>query len=174
MVVFLLCAGAVMLANPLFWDILNMEFGASHYAVIEADGAQRAVVHGPKGPWPSWAPAPEGASVRPVVSYSAAPGHPAQGFGDAAFSAAPLAAMRAMKASLEAAGWTVAESRLDTVEPSLPPRPLALCLLRAHREGADERSLYYSFQIEPAARSARIHWMEGKPPATWNNPPSDC
>lgn len=174
MVVFLLCAGALMLANPLFWDILNMEFGASHYAVIEADGATRTAVHGPKGPWPAWAPAPEGRAVAPVVSYSAAPGHPAQGFGDAPIRAAPLAAARAMKAALEADGWTVIESRFEGAEPTLPPRSMVMCVLRAERGEPAARTLLYVFQIERPLQSARIHWIEGAPASAFIHPPAEC
>ncbi len=173
-VLFLLCAGAALALNPLFWDLLNMEYGAAHYGVVEANGAARAVVHGPKGPWPDWATAPEAAPVRPVVSYSAAPGHPATGFGDASIEAAPLAAARATKAALQGAGWTVEESRFDGAEPSLPPRPLVLCQLMARRDDPEPRTLIYSFQIEPAAASARIHWIEGAPPAAWGRPASAC
>lgn len=173
-VILLLCAGAIFLANPSSWRLLNMIYGEARYGLIEADGAARTAVHGRKGPWPAWAMAPEGARVAPVVSYSAAPGHPAQGFGDAPIKAAPIAAMRALKSALEADGWTVAESRLDAAEPTLPPRPLVLCILRARRAGPAERSLLYSFQLEPPAASARIHWVEGAHPAGWDYPPTDC
>lgn len=173
-VVFLLCAGALLVANPLFWDILNMEFGASTYTVVEADGAARAVVHGPKGPWPAWAPAPEGGAVAPVVSYSAAPGHPAQGFGDAPIKAAPLAAARAMKAALEAEGWAVVENHIEGAEPTIPPRRLVMCVLRAEQGVPPSRTLLYVFQTERPLQSARIHWIEGEPLPAWISPSSAC
>ena len=174
LVVFLLGAGALMLANPLFWGLLNMNFGAATYTVVEADGAARAAVHGPKGPWPAWAPAPEGGTVAPVISYSAAPGHPAQGFGDAPIKAAPLAAARVMKAALEAGGWTVVESRFEGAEPTIPPRRLVMCVLRARQGDPASRTLLYVFQTERPLQSARIHWIEGEPTSAWIHPPADC
>lgn len=172
--VFLACAVGVIAANPVALDIFAMSFGAAHYTVTEADGATRAVIHGPKGPWPSWAPAPGGAAVRPAASYAAAPGHPAQGFGEAMISSDPLAEAFAVKAALERTGWTVTEQRMETVEPTLPPRRLVICSLRAERSDPVQRTLLYGFEIEPARPKVRIHWLEGVAPQAQPVAPSAC
>lgn len=162
LMIFLGGAAALVLLNPLFWQIVAMNFGAANYELVEADGAVRNAVQGPKGPWPDWAPSPGAAAVKPAVSYSAAPGYPAQGFGDTSIDGAPSAAVAAMKARLEESGWTVMTSRLDSVEPTLPPRKIVLCTLTARREAPDQ-TLIYVFQFEPEKRGVRVHWIDGSP-----------
>jgi hypothetical protein len=174
LVVFLLIGGGLVLANPLFWGIINAEFGAAHYQVIEANGARRDVISGRKGPWPEWAPGPGGARVVPQVSYSAAPGHPATGYGDAAFEGTALASARATAAMLTDAGWAVEEARRDVAYPSIPPRPTAFCILMARRADAPERFLLYVFEMTPHSSKARIHWFVGAPGPAFIHPPSDC
>jgi hypothetical protein len=75
---------------------------------------------------------------------------------------------------LEAAGWTVEETRKDFAYPSLPPQPYAACVLTARRADAPDRYLHYAFQMAPKSGMARIRWADGAPAPKWFDPPSDC
>ncbi|MGQ0533425.1 MAG: hypothetical protein ACT4OF_12140 [Caulobacteraceae bacterium] len=66
----------------------------------------------------------------------------------------------------EAAGWSVAFFRLDTMSPDLPPQAMRLCMVEARREG---RSLQLSLEHQGEMSLGTVHWMEGERPypASW-------
>ena len=163
--IYLALTCAVALVTPAFWWLLANRTGVTVGEAVEADGARRTVMTGPKAPWPDWAWTPEQAQREVRIMNGAAPGHPAAGFAHLKSSKAPRELIGTVREALVTQGWTVAEYRYDGPEPTIPPRQMTMCTLRATRSDP-ERTLTYVFTPD---RSPRIegHWIDGPPPGPW-------
>lgn len=172
LLIFLLCAAGVAMASPVFWWLVAAHVGAAPTTYIEPSGVAREALLGPKAPWADWVVLPEG---RLTVSswFGAAPGYAEQGLGDVVMSEKASTALPALKEALDAAGWTIATSRLDTAEPSLPPRPMTLCSVSARMPGT-ARSATYVFQIAPGAARVRVSWHVGEGPGLMPGAAGGC
>ncbi len=168
--IFLAFAVPVLLANPVFWWLVQAEVGAAPSVIVESDGVSRHTTIGPRSPWPEWARLPAAGEVTPHAYYAAAPGHPAMGHGEIALSAPSPASIAALARALEAEGWAVTAVRYRVAEPTLPPTPLLVCALTARRgAGADERTMVFGFQLAPLSGAASVAWREGPPLPSWHS-----
>ena len=158
--IFLGATAMLVVANPFFWSIMRMNFAAEPVVYIEQDGTTTGAVLGPKAPWPDWVTAPPGGRLT-VQSYFAGADALATGVGAFAFSDAPLDRLDGFLAALDADGWRVETAQLETVEPSLPPRPMTLCSIVASRDAPDARYILYSFEIDARARTMDVFWSSG-------------
>lgn len=159
--IFLAFACPIVLANPVFWSLVNMEFGAERVGYVQANGVTQWAWLGPKSPWPQWAMVPEGCALTVRAHFEAAPGMAATGFGDVALKDTSAKGRDAFIQALQSAGWTVQVAHFDTLSPDLPPRPMHLCIIEAHK-GA--RGLQFSYDRGSDSGVASLHWAEGKLP----------
>ncbi len=154
---------AVVLATPAFWWLVADRTSLTAGEAVEADGVHRTVMTGPKAPWPDWAWTPAEAKLRVRIWNGAAPGHPANGFGELR-SAKPMhEQIGAVRDTLLARGWDVADYHFEGQDPAMPSRALVLCTVQAHLE-AQGRTLTYTFTLDRNA-PATVLWSEGAPPA---------
>jgi hypothetical protein len=160
--IFVACAGAVMLASPFFWSIVRMETGAERVGYGYADGVTQWAWIGPESPWPEWALQPEGARMRVQSHFEAAPGMAALGLANVDIEAAPQAALDAYAEAARAAGWTVAFFHFDSATPDLPPRPFRMCIAEA-RQGS--RMLRLSLERDGRWSRGSLQWIDGDPPS---------
>jgi hypothetical protein len=154
--IFLAFAIPLVLASPMFWSILNMNFGAAPVAYGYANGVVQDPTIGPASPWPDWALKPEGARLTPRSNSQAAPGQNALGLAtidDAPGSAGAVIAR--YERAMEAAGWMVTLSEFRTLSPDAPPKPLHYCILEA-RSGP--RVVRLSMQDDAAPMSGGTLW----------------
>ncbi len=158
----------IVLANPIFWWLVQANHSAAPVTAIEADGRVQQALLGPKSPWPDWALSPDDATLT-VEAWFAYPPAPMTGFGTLKFKGDAATGVRAFVAKLEAAGWTVETARSDTVDPVLPPRPFQMCQLRATRKHGEPYVMSASVPLGYAGISARQHWWSAPPEqfATW-------
>lgn len=155
---------AIAVANPIFWSIMRMNFAAEPVVYLEHDGSTTSAFIGPQSPWPDWIVAPGDGRLTVGASFAPTAG-PANGFGDFHLDAAPIERLPTLVADLEAAGWRVETSVLDTVYPSMPPRPMKLCTVAATRTSPSRQTIQYSFDTSPTAREMHAFWTLGAPPA---------
>lgn len=158
----------IVLANPIFWWLVQSTYTAAPVTAIEADGRVQQALIGPKSPWPDWAITPDGATLK-VEAWFASPPAPMTGFGTLTFEGDAAAAVQAFVVKLEAAGWTVETARIDTVAPALPPKPFQMCQLRATRRHGEPYVMSATVPIGYAASPARQHWWSAPPDqfASW-------
>ena len=169
--IFLAFAIPIVLVNPLFWSIVNMNAGAERIGYVRANGVTQWATIGPRSVWPDWALTPAGARVTVQSHFEAAPGESARGVADFETDDAPRLVQAAYAQAAEAAGWTVELSQLRTLSPDLPPQPLHLCFVQARREG---RSLTLSVQDENGHSAGTVHWADGDTPSMRGATPGAC
>lgn len=165
----LVLAAPLVLANPIFWWLVQLAYSAAPATYVEADGQSRSALLGPKSPWPDWAIIPDGAKLTVEAWFAAAPPTPETGFGTLKLPDASAGAVKAFVAKLETAGWQVETSEIQTVDPTLPPKPFQMCTLRATRRDGGPRVMSASIPIGYSGISPRLHWWSTPPPqlATW-------
>jgi hypothetical protein len=164
--IYLAATCAVALATPAFWWLLANKTSVTSGVAVEADGVQRAVMTGPKAPWPDWAWTPASAHLDVKIWNGAAPGHPAGGYGELQTGGDPRTLLATVRAALGEQGWRVVEYRYEGPDgASLPPRTVVICTLRATRSAPD-RTLTYTFTLD-GPRSARVFWSDGAPLGPW-------
>ncbi|MEZ5817306.1 MAG: hypothetical protein R3D44_09505 [Hyphomicrobiaceae bacterium] len=154
----------VVVANPIFWWLVQSAFSAAPATYVEADGRVQHALLGPKSHWPDWALTPDGAKLTVEAWFAATPPAPETGFGTLNFKGEATTAVRDFVGKLEAAGWKVETSRSDTVDPTLPPRAFQMCQLRASRADGSPRIMTVSIPIGYSGRSARQQWWSSPPP----------
>jgi hypothetical protein len=169
--IFLAFAIPIVLANPIFWSIVRMETSAERVGYTTADGVTQWAWIGPESPWPDWALVPAGARLRVQSHYEPAPGHPALGMADVDIRGEAGEIIDAYARVAEAAGWSVAFYRLDTISPDLPPHPLRLCMVEAQRDG---RILTLSLEQRGERSLGGVHWIDGEREYPMRAPEGRC
>lgn len=163
--IYLALTCAIALATPAFWWLVAEKTSVTSGVAVEADGVRRAVMTGPRAPWPDWAWTPDGARLAVRIWNGAAPGHPAGGYGELRAVGDPRMLLATVRAALGEQGWRVAEYRYEGPDgASVPPRAVVMCTLRATRSDPD-RSLTYMFNLQGGG--ARVFWSDGAPPGQW-------
>jgi hypothetical protein len=155
----------------MFWSIVNMHFGAERVGYVQPSGVTQWAWLGPKSPWPDWAPVPEGGALTVRAHFESAPGEAATGFGDVALKDTTARGRDGYVRALERAGWTVDVGYFDTLSPDLPPHPMHICLIEAHK-GA--HSLLFTYDSAGGGRIAALHWSEGKLAMFRGSKPGSC
>ncbi len=165
----LVLAAPIALANPIFWWLVQSAYSAAPATYVEADGQLRPALLGPQSPWPDWALVPDGAKLTVEAWFAAAPPTPETGFGTLKLPVDSAKAVRAFVAKLETAGWQVETSEIQTVDPTIPPKPFQLCTLRATRRDGGPRVMSASIPLGYSGITPRLHWWSTPPPqlATW-------
>jgi hypothetical protein len=163
--IWLAMAAAVALASPAFWWLVGDKTSVTVGEAVEADGARRTVMTGPKAPWPDWAWTPADARLNVRYMAGPAPGHTAGGYGELQYDGPAPDMLERVRTGLVAQGWTFREYRFDGQAPTLPPQQLVLCTLRAERTDP-ARTLTYVFTLAPE-KMARVHWDDGPAPGPW-------
>ena len=167
--IFLMFAFPAVVVSPVFWSLVNMEFGAERVGYVRNGVTQWAWL-GPQSPWPAWALVPEGGlTVR--AHFEAAQGEIASGFADVELKDTTQATTDRYIDALTHAGWTVSTARFDTLMPEIPPRPLHLCMIEGHK---GVRQLRLSFERAVPGGNASLHWAEGSVPAMKGSVPGPC
>lgn len=161
-----LVAGIVLL-NPVFWWLVAAEHWAAPVTQAQADGTVSQALLGPKAPWPTWAPRPEGG--RFTVKAWFGPGAtgdatvPATGYGELSLAGDLKAATDAYVAQLEAEGFEVTATLWTTTLPEIPPRELVTCRIVARAKVGPVRTITATIDRAPVAGLGRVHWIEGPP-----------
>jgi len=146
--------------SPSFWSLVNMEFGAERVGYVR-DGVTQWATLGPLAAWPQWASVPAGGKLTVRANFEAAPGQSATGFGDVELKDTSARGRDDYVSALEGNGWTVQVAHFDTLSPDLPPQPMHVCIIEAHK---GVRGLLFSFDRAGNGRIASLHWAEGKLP----------
>jgi hypothetical protein len=162
--------GPIVLANPVFWWLVQASYSAAPVTAIEADGRVQQALLGPKSPWPDWALTPDGATLR-VEAWFSSPPAPMTGFGTLTFAGDHTKGIRAFVAKLEAAGWAVESARAATWDPGMPPRQYQQCEIRARRTSGDPYLMTTTVPLGYGARPARQHWWGAPPEQAAHWPP---
>ena len=167
--VLLALAAPIVLANPIFWWLVQSAFSAAPATYIEADGRVQHALMGPKSHWPDWALTPDGAKLTVEAWFAAAPPSPEGGFGTLSFKGDETSTIRAFVGKLEAAGWKVETGRSETINPTLPPRSYNVCKLRATWGNDTPRVMTVTIPLAYSGVSARQQWWSSPPPqhAAW-------
>ena len=170
----LVLAFPVVIASPVFWSLVAMEFSAAPVGYGQQDGTVQPALLGPKAPWPGWAEVPEYTDLRVRAWFGPGSSAPEMGYGDLKVNAEPRAAAGAYAKRLTDEGWQVETATFRSVLPELPPQPLEWCIVRAVRGGGDPRVVSASFELKPRAGGGRMHWSKGGLPMLIGATPGPC
>jgi len=165
--ILLALAYPVAMASPMFWSLVAMAWTASPVTYINHDGTAQQATIGPKSFWPEWAIKPDGADVRVQSWFGPSARAAATGVGEFKTNEEPRAAAGRYTERLRAEGWEIETGRFDSVYPSVPPRPLVRCIVRATR---GEQLISASFEAAPEPSRGQLFWAEKPAPDAWPMP----
>jgi len=166
LLIFIAIAFPIALASPTFWWLVQSEFSAAPVGYGRQDGSVQQALLGPKAPWPDWVATPDDAKLHVRAWFGPGTTEPETGYGDLSVKGEPRKAMAAYRSKLEAEGWKVEANMMRAALPEIPPRQLESCIIRARRDGADQRVIQASFELAPSPGNGSIHWAAWPMP-TW-------
>ena len=165
----------IVLTLPTFWWLVNMNFGAQTVVYRYADGTTQAATLGPLAAWPEWALVPAEAALDVRARFEHAPGRPASGSGGLMLKRDPAIDIPAYLNSLREAGWKVDAHARKITLPTMPPRLVRECIVKAVRMLPSPRQIELAVDLSPPTRDARIHWREEiRTPVADHFPDGDC
>jgi hypothetical protein len=168
--IFLAVAAMVLVGNPIFWSIVNMQVGAERVGYVR-DGVTQWATLGPLAAWPEWATVPEGGKLTVRANFEAAATAPATGFGEVELEDTSARGREAYVRVLEQSGWIAEVSHFDTLSPDLPPRLMHVCIVEAHKNA---RALLFSYDRADGGGVASLYWSEGNLPQMKFAKPGPC
>ncbi len=167
--IFLAVAFPIVLASPIFWQLVAMEVAVARVGYGRPDGSIQQALIGPKAPWPDWVPHPDGASLEVRAWFGPTSSLAETGYGYLTVSERPSTVVAGYVDKLTAAGWHVEAQKFQTTSGTLPPHVLDKCIIVATRPDGDQRVIRASIELSARRGYDSLHWATFPQPA-WARP----